>query len=107
MKIQDNEKSDKYDTKMSSIILILENKFTTRKEKYRPISIMNIGSKILKKILVKQTHQHIKRITQHKQLIFVLYTTFGFCILTSCNTRFGFFVCLFLLVTHFIMIDIS
>ena len=54
MKIQDNKKSDKYDTKMSSIILILENKFTTRKEKYRPISIMKIDVKILNKIIVNQ-----------------------------------------------------
>lgn len=38
---------------------------------------MNIGAKILKKILVKQTQQHIKRITHHEQLIFVLDTTFA------------------------------
>lgn len=37
---------------------------------------MNIGAKILKKILVKQTQQHIKRITHQEQLIFVLDTTF-------------------------------
>ena len=55
MRIQDDKESDKYDTKISSIILILENKFTKRKEKYRPITIMKIDVNILNKIIVSQT----------------------------------------------------
>ena len=69
---------------------------------------MNIGAKILKKILVKQTQQHIKRITHQEQLIFVLDTTFGSAFLPLIiQDLFFLFVCLFVPVTHFIMVDIS
>ena len=63
---------------------------------------MSIGAKILKKILVKQTQQHIKRITHHEQLIFVLDTTFGSAFLPLIIQD-SVFVCLFFPVTHFII----
>ena len=47
------------------------DKETTVKENFRPIFLINTGAKILNKTLANQIQQHIKRITQHDQLIFV------------------------------------
>ena len=49
----------------ASITLIPKiDKDITEKENYRPISLMNIDSKILNKILVNRIHQQIKKLIQ-------------------------------------------
>ena len=56
----------------ANIILITKtDKDTKKKENFRPISLMNIGAKILNKILANRTQQYVKKVKHNDEVGFI------------------------------------
>jgi hypothetical protein len=58
-----------YETSMT--LIPKPDKDTSKKEKYKPISLMNIDRKIINKIMANQIQQHIRKIIHRDQVSFM------------------------------------
>ena len=58
-------------TEILITLIAKPDKDNTKRENYRPISLMNIDTKILNKIFANRIQQHIKKLIYHYQVGFI------------------------------------
>ena len=69
-KIQEDVRLIKSFYEASIILIPKPDKDTTKKENFRPISLMNLDAEMLSKILANRIQQYIKKIIHHDQVGF-------------------------------------
>ena len=69
--IQENRRLPNSFYEASIILIPKPDKDTRKKENFRPISLMNIDTKLLNQILASLSQQYIKKIIHHNQVGFI------------------------------------
>ena len=70
-KIQEDGRTPNYFYEANTVLIPKPDKDTTKKENFRPISLMNTDPKILNKILANCIKQYIKKIINHDPVGFI------------------------------------